>query len=239
MTGLAIVTGATGSIGEATVARLMVDGWTVLSADVSPPKDAAKHPNFVQLDVTSAHSVTKLFEAVAPLGEVQALVINHGILEPTSAATYDEDVVQKTLEVNLKGSLRVLQAVAPHMRSPASIVLTSSVTASIGGIQGSYIYQATKAGLEQITRHFAVALGLRGIRVNAVAPGMMADPMRGSGAKVRAATHTAGVTRSRDNPLGRPVIAAEVANVIAFLCSDEASAVDGIVLRVDCGLLAV
>lgn len=239
MSGTAVVTGATGAIGTATVNALTADGWTVVSADiVAPADDSVRHPNFLQLDVTSPASVAKFAGGVAALGDIGALVVNHGILKATSVTEYDEAVVQDTLEVNLKGALRVLHAITPLMRSPASIVHVTSITASIGGIQGSYIYQATKAGLEQITRHFAIALGGRGIRVNAVAPGTMAEPMRGAGAGVRAATATSSFKRSRDNPLGRLVAPSEVADVIAFLCSERASAVNGTVIPVDCGFLA-
>jgi 3-oxoacyl-[acyl-carrier protein] reductase len=237
MSRVAVVTGGTGTIGRHTAAALIGDGWVVLAADLVPPVGDADQAEFVELDVTSSSSIEATTQRARSSGEVGALVVNHAIMEPTSPDAYDDALVQRVLEVNLKGALRVVHAIAPLMGAGGAIVLVSSVTASIGGIQGSYIYQASKAGLEQLTRHFAVALGERGIRVNCVAPGFMEHPPRGGGATVRASTSTG--KRSRENPLGRRPTATEVAGVIAFLCSERASAVNGVVLPVDCGFLAM
>lgn len=236
MSRVAIVTGGTGYIGSATVRALARDGWNVLAADLVAPSAEIGYTHFVELDVRSPESVQATTEQARSLGEIGALVINHGVLEPTSPSKYDEETVQRILEVNLKGALRLLHAITPHVGPDGAIVNISSVTASIGGIQGSYIYQAAKAAIEQVTRHFAVALGERGIRVNCVAPGFMDHPMRGAGEGVRAATSSG--NRGRENPLGRAPAAEEVADVIAFLCSPRASAVNGVVLAVDCGFLA-
>lgn len=237
MSRVAIVAGATGSIGSATARQLTADGWIVVSGDLAGPVEASDHPHYFPLDVTSEESIDAIFEHARTLGEIGALVCNQGILKRAIAGAYDETVVQQTIEVNLKGTLRLLNRSAEVLIPGAAVILISSVTASTGAIQGSYAYQATKAALEQITRFFAVAWGPQSIRVNCVAPGLMADAMRGDGLSVRTALDNAAAGR-RTSPLGRPVLASEVADAIAFLCSDRASAISGVSLPVDCGFLA-
>ncbi len=237
MSRVAVVTGATGSIGTAITRQLGADGWTVISGDIAPPEYAIDHPHYVPLDVTSDDSVRELFQQATRLGELGALVCNQGILKRATAGSYDGELVQQTLDVNLKGTLRLLNAATDHLADNGAVVQISSVTASTGAIQGSYVYQATKAGIEQLTRFFAVALGPRGIRVNCVAPGMMAQAMRGDGLSVRTAQGNSAPGR-RSNPLGRPVEANEVAEAVTFLCSSRASGISGVVLPVDCGFLA-
>jgi len=234
VTRVVIVTGATGTIGTSICRCLMDDGWCVVAADVVAPDDPSDHPHFVQADVTSEASVAALFEAATALGTVLGLVINHGVLRRASAGIYDEALVQDSIEVNLKGTLRLLTLASRHVADGGAIVQISTVSVSTGAIQGSYIYQATKAGIEQLTRFFAVALGPKAIRVNTVAPGFMEQPMRGEGSKVRTAPGNAPESR-RSNALGRSVKATEVANAVAFLCSPSASGITGVVLPVDCG----
>lgn len=105
----------------------------------------------------------------------------------------------------------------------------SSWTAVAGRIRNGYAYQATKAGLEMLVRSFAAAYGPDGVRVNCIAPGFMADPMKGEGAELRA--RRGGRQTVIDGaPLRRLIVPQDIANAAAFLCSNEASAITGIVL---------
>jgi 3-oxoacyl-[acyl-carrier protein] reductase len=102
----------------------------------------------------------------------------------------------------------------------------------MGRTSSAFVYQATKAGVESITRSFAVGLASREIRVNCVAPGYLSEPMRGEGQVLRARQGGNEALKSF-TPFGRLVTPNEVAEVVAFLCSSRASGISGVVLPVD------
>lgn len=232
MADIAIVTGGSGSIGWATCRRLAAEGWTVALADVHAPAEMPAGCTFIELDVCSPESVADLFDAAAALGCVRALVTAHGILRETKVGTFDEDAAGAVLGVNLTGVARLCSVGAQRIADGGAMVLISSVTAQMGRAHGALIYQATKGGVESLTRGLAVALGPREVRVNCVAPGYISVPMRGEGAEVRA--------RLGGNdplialtPFKRLITPDEVADVIAYLCSRRASGVSGAVIPVD------
>lgn len=234
MAGVAIVTGGTGSIGRATAEVLQHDGYTVVLADVNEPKAASAGFAFAKLDVRSGASIAKVFRFAATLGPVRAVVNAHGVLHETPLETFDEALTEETIAINLTGSARVAHAAGHHMPDGGALIFLSSVTAAIGRAYAAYAYQATKGGVEALTRAFAVAFGERGVRVNCVAPGFVSVPMQGTGAESRAKRGgTEGLMPF--TPLKRLVRPAEVADAIAFLCSDRASGISGVVLPVDAG----
>jgi len=136
------------------------------------------------------------------------------------------------LAVNLEGVARLLALSGPRMADGAAVVTVSSVTASMGRTQAAAVYQASKAGVEALTRSYAIALAPRGVRVNCVAPGYLSQPMQGEGTVLRA-RQGGNATLTAMTPMGRLVTPEEVAEVIAFLCSSRASGISGVVLPVD------
>lgn len=230
---IAIVTGGTGTIGAAIAAELQARGQRVVIADL----DARPVPEgqvFQRCDVTDPASVAALFDAASALGSVSTVVVAHGILLETVPGAADPAAMSKVIDVNLKGVALVCDAAAAHLSEGGSIALVSSMSAFMGRVGGAYAYQATKAGVESLTRVYAVAYGPRGIRVNCVAPGFMAEPMKGQGAELRA--RQGGTDKVRDaSPLRRLTTAEELAKAVAFLCSDEAPTITGVVLPVDSG----
>jgi NAD(P)-dependent dehydrogenase (short-subunit alcohol dehydrogenase family) len=232
--GVAIVTGGTGSIGSAACRTLAEDGWTVVAADMTPWEEAPANCTFVPLDVRSSASVAALFDAAAALGPIGALVTAHGILRETKVGTFDEGAVDAVFGVNLTSVARVCNLAAPRIADGGAMVLLSSVTANMGRSHGAFAYQATKGGVEALTRAFAVALGPREVRVNCVAPGYLSVPMAGEGAAVRA--RLGGIEPLLAlTPFKRLIAPEEVADVIAYLCSRRASGVTGAVIPVDGG----
>ena len=234
---VAIVTGGTGAIGAAICARLQAEGMRVVAADRDPrPTPAGQH--YIACDMTDPTSIEALLTAAARLGPIGCIVAAHGILLETPAGGADLSAVSQILDVNLKSVAYLCDLSKRFVTAPASIVLISSWTAFAGRIRNGYGYQAAKAGLESLTRVFAVAYGPDGVRVNAVAPGFMAEPMKGVGAQMRARQGGMnGVIAGA--PLRRLVDGVDVANAVAFLCSAQASAITGVVLPVDAGYRAL
>jgi NAD(P)-dependent dehydrogenase (short-subunit alcohol dehydrogenase family) len=234
---VAIITGGTGAIGSAIGTRLQAAGLRIIAADLDARPVPEDH-TFFACDMTDPASIEKLLVFAAGLGPVACIVAAHGILLETPAGAADLSVVSRILDVNLKGVAYLCDLAGRHLAPPASIVLISSWTAFAGRIRNGYGYQAAKAGLESLTRTFAAAYGPNGVRVNAVAPGFMAEPMKGMGAEMRARQGGMdGVIQGA--PLRKLVTASEVANAVAFLCSGEASAITGVVLPVDAGYRAL
>lgn len=236
MQGVAIVTGGTGTIGAAIARLFQQRGRTVVVADLDE-KPVPEGQTFVRCDVTNPESVAAMFAAARKLGDIASVVVAHGILLETVPGAADPVAVGRVLDVNLKGAALVCDAASGHLGEGGSILLVSSMSAFMGRVGGSYAYQASKAGLESMTRTYAVAYGPRGIRVNCVAPGYMAQPMKGEGAKMRA--RQGGSDKVREaTPLRRLVTEHELAKAVAFLCSDDAATITGVVLPVDSGQLA-
>lgn len=236
-TPVAIVTGGTGAIGSAICARLQAAGLRIVAADLDA-QPVPQGQTFFACDVTDPVRIEELLVFAARLGRVTCIVAAHGILLETRAGAGDLAAVSRILDINLKSVAYLCDLAGRHLAPPASIVLISSWTAFAGRIRNGYGYQAAKAGLESLTRTFAAAYGPNGVRVNAVAPGFMAEPMKGMGAEMRARQGGMdGVIQGA--PLRKLVTATEVASAVAFLCSGEASAITGVVLPVDAGYRAL
>ena len=230
---VAIVTGGTGSIGAAICSRLQSLGMRVVAAD-RDSRDVPTGQLFFACDVTDPDSLRALMQYAARQGDIRCIVAAHGVLFETPPGGSDPASVSTVIDVNLKGTAYLFDLAKTFMPGPGAIVAMSSWTAVAGRIRNGYAYQATKAGLEMLVRSFAVAYGPFGIRVNCIAPGFMADPMKGAGAELRA--RQGGMQAVIDSaPLRRLVTPLDIANAVAFLCSHEADAITGIVLPVDAG----
>ncbi len=236
MGSVAIITGGTGTIGAAMAAEFQARGQTVVVADLDE-KPVAEGQHFLRCDVTDPASVAALFAAAAALGPITTLVAAHGILLETVPGAADPADVARVIDVNLRGVALLCDAAGAHLGEGSSILLVSSMSAFMGRVDGAYAYQATKAGVESLTRVYAVAYGPRGVRVNCVAPGVMEQPMKGKGPVLRA--RQGGNEKMRVlNPLRRLVTGQELAKAAAFLCSDDAPTITGVVLPVDAGIRA-
>ena len=146
--------------------------------------------------------------------------------------------MRSIIAVNLEGVANVLQVASTHVADDGAVVSISSIVANLGRAKGAFVYASTKAGLEALTRCFAVALGPKGIRVNAVAPGFLSEPMGGEGSNLR--SHQGGDDPLiASTPIGRLVTPAQVAEVIGFLCSSAATGITGTVIPVDNGQAAL
>jgi 3-oxoacyl-[acyl-carrier protein] reductase len=236
----AIVTGGSAGIGRAIGLRLGRDGWNVAVAYRSHPESAAEvvaeigqqggHAVAVQADVSRRADVAALFDRTEQeFGPVSALVANAGVSRVAPVAGSDDTMVTELLGVNLLGTLYGLQEAARRLRPGGSIVTLSS-TAVLTATPGLGVYAAAKAGVETLTRVAARELGPAGLRVNAVAPGLVDSPM------FRAGKTDADLDRFRSQaPLRRLGRYDEIAEAVAYLVSPGASWVSGQILRVNGG----
>lgn len=246
----AIVTGAGSGIGTATVRKFVEEGADVFAADIEETaleELARELPSISTLagDVCRSDEVQAIVAAASErCGRVDILVHSAGI----TARNVDEEATleerwDKVMEVNVKGSMLMARAVVEAMRSAGgggaivhvgSVMGSSGYPAKLPFSDGFNPYPSSKGAVAQLTRDMGVRFAAEGIRVNAVAPGFVHTAL------------TANVTQDPEiletleslHPAGRMGTAEEVANVIAFLASDEASFVNGAVWAVDGGYSA-
>ncbi|MEE2661810.1 MAG: SDR family oxidoreductase [Pseudomonadota bacterium] len=234
---VAIITGGTGAIGGVVAESLQTPKLTIVAADLDDSPVPAGQV-FQPCDVTDPQSLSDLFERAESLGTVRHVIACHGILLETPVGVGDPAAVNKVLNINLNGVAHLCNTAAARLRQDTCIVLISSVTSFMGRAKSAYAYQASKAGVESLTRTFAVACGPKGIRVNCIAPGFMTSPMKGAGADLRR-RQGGSESVSKATPLGRTIEGQDIANAVAFLCSPQASAITGATLAVDAGMGAL
>ena len=237
---IAAVTGGASGIGLAASVRLARGGARViiLDRDVAALAKAATEIGVVPLalDVTNKAAVIRAFDQVeAEHGPIAVLVTAAGILEPPRPPEQiTDDAWARTFAVNVEGTRIACELVGARMaaRGRGSIV----TVASIAGLEPGplVIYGPAKAAIIALTKALAGVWGRRGVRVNAVAPGYVRTPALERGLAFGFLDEGRLVASTA---LGRLTTAAEVADTIAFLASDAASAVTGIVMPVDAGHL--
>jgi len=244
---MAVVTGGARGIGRAIVEKFAAEGATVTFADVDDGAGretageltaASLRADFVRADVTSEADVQRAIDGVvARHGTVDILVNNAGINAYFDATEMTETEWDRVFAVDLKGAwLCAKYALRPMKRAGrGSIVNIASIHATLT-IAGMFPYAAAKSGLVGLTRSLALEYGPIGIRVNAVLPGytrtrLVEEWMARQPDPVETERRTLA-----NHPLRRIATPAEIANLVTFVASDEASAITGASLAADCGL---
>ena len=241
---IAIVTGASRGIGRAIAGELGRHGATVVvnyrarqdaaEATVAEIQNAGGRAVARQADVSSAADVLALVnQTMREFGQIDALVCNAAVVRSRFAALLSEEHWHEMHGVGLWGTFSCMKETLPHMiaRGRGTITCVSSIAADRGS-QGLVGYAAVKGGVDAMVRALAVELGPKGIRVNAVAPGVIRTDMS------RELRHLVGDELIEHIPQRRIGEPDEVARAVRFLASDEASYITGAVLHVDGGLSA-
>jgi NAD(P)-dependent dehydrogenase (short-subunit alcohol dehydrogenase family) len=243
----AIVTGGAQGIGEACVRRLVQEGAAVALWDVDDRRGAAlaaaltaegSRVHYAHCDVSNKAQVEAALAAtVAAFGRVHALINNAGIFKAANFLDITEADWDRVIGVNLKGSFLVGQAVAREMAGAGggAIVNMSSVNSRLT-IPSIASYNASKGGIDQLTRVMALSLVAHGIRVNAVAPGTINTELAQQAVLTSDEAKLRIMSRTPMKRLGEP---AEIASVAAFLLSDAASYMTGEIVVVDGGRMTL
>ncbi|KAA8889202.1 SDR family oxidoreductase [Nocardia colli] len=241
---VAVVTGAAQGIGAATALKFAVEGARVAVLDRNTPDTTLEQISRAGgtargyvCDVTDRDSVQSVFEQVAAeLGDPQILVNNAGITRDNLFFKLSEDDWNAVLSVNLTGVYHCSQAAQKYMVAQRYGKIVSLSSRSALGNRGQANYAAAKAGIQGLTATLAIELGQYNINVNAVAPGYIATAMTDATAeRVGMSPEDLQHSVAERTPLGRVGQPDEVAAVIAFLASDEASYVSGQTLYVNGG----
>lgn len=244
---VALITGAASGNGRGMALRFAEDGADIVIADINADqmgetarlvRDRARRALTRHCDVSKKNDIDQVMAAaVAELGHVDIAVANAGVAESdTDCLRMTEAQWDRTIAINLKGVFFTLQAAANQMIRQGRggrLIALASIMAEWGGA-GSPAYCASKGGVKQLVKSFAIACGRYGITCNAIGPGFI---------------ETAMTQMITDNPMmasflidrtpaGRIGVPADVANVAAFLASDDSSFVTGTILFPDGGITA-
>lgn len=244
MTKVAVITGGSRGIGRACAIALAADGWSVGVGFRNSDTDAKEtlaviessggSGTVVRIDTLDEASVADGFRQVAEsLGPVTGLLNNAGFSRDGLLIKYPMETFDLTLDTNVRGSYLCSQAALRGMlRAKWGRIVNMSSAVALHGNAGQTAYAASKSALVGITRSLAREVGAKGITVNAVCPGLVDTVMTAH------LTEAARAYYVDQTPIGRMATHEEVASVVRFLMSDDASYVNGAVIPVDGGLTA-
>ena len=237
---IAIITGAAQGIGCSTARKFLEEGATVVACDIDKPSIDATVATLARVgkieaavvDVTRREQIDAMAAAaVERHGRIDVLVNNAGITIDARLQKMSSDQFDRVIDVNLKGTFNCTQAVLETMlKQGTGVILNASSVVGIYGNFGQTNYAASKFGVIGFVKTWARELGPKGIRCNAVAPGFIATHILDTIPQKVLYQLTERVPLRR---LGTPE---DVANVYAFLASDEASYINGAVIEVSGGL---
>ena len=237
---VAIITGGSRGIGYATAEKFIQEGAIVILTASSPQtaqqavsKLREKYPfatvEGIHPDLADLESVRSAFRQVADTyGRIDILVNNAGVSERTAFTEYTQETFDRVMDLNVKGVFNATRTVVDYMQQQGGgVILSTSSMVSIYGQPGGVAYPTSKFAVNGLTVSLARELGPKGIRVNAVAPGITETDM------MKAVPKEIIDPMIQQIPLRRLGQPEDIANAFAFLASEDASYITGVVLSVD------
>lgn len=241
----ALVTGASSGIGRATAVSMAANGANValvarnlsgLEESVARIRDSGGNAMAISADLTVATDCRKAVEAaVGQFGRLDILVNAAGIIATGTIQDTSEATWRQMMDINLDATFRMMQLALPHLEATKGNIVNVSSVNGIRAFAGVLAYNVSKAAVDQLTRCSALELAPKGIRVNAVNPGVTVTNLHRRGG-MDEAKYRAFLEHSRTtHPLGRPGNPEEVADLIVFLASDRAGWITGASHPIDGG----
>ena len=238
---VAAITGGARGIGHATAVKFAAEGARVAVCDINPDltqqtlaaiRSTGGEAEGYAVDVTDKAQIAAMVSGVmANWGRIDCVVNNAGIVMDAQLKSMTDDQFDKVIDINLKGVYNCTRAVVDIMLAQRSgVILTTSSIVGLYGNFGQTNYAASKFAVIGMTKTWAKELGRKGIRAVAVCPGFVATPI------LKQMPEQVLSDMAKKVPCGRLGLPEEVANVFAFLASDEAAYINGAVISVDGGM---
>ena len=242
----ALVTGGTSGLGLATAkafaaqgARLIITGQDPARLE-SAAREIGENTIGIRVDMRKVEDLDALARNVRDKAYdgIDVLFANAGVAYFAPVDAVDEDHFDSQFDVNVKGLFFTVQKLLPSLRENASVILNATF-GTVKGIAGGSVYFATKAAVRSLARTFAVELAPRGIRVNALSPGLVPTALFGKTGLTQEQLEGLGAFYTQRAPLGRLGAADEIASAAVFLASSDSSYMTGGDLVIDGGIASV
>jgi 3-oxoacyl-[acyl-carrier protein] reductase len=238
---IAVITGGSNGIGKATALKFINEGAKVIIWDIVKEKGEELEKElqskgldiyFMEVNTSNAEAVEKATQETLRLHKgIDILINNAGITRDATLLKMTQDQWQQVIDVNLTGVYNCTKSIAPAMvQNGSGVILNASSVVGLYGNFGQTNYAATKACVIAMTQTWARELGRKGIRVNAVAPGFILTDM------VKAMPEEVLASMAKKVPLQELGTPKDIANVYAFLASDQARYISGATISVDGGI---
>lgn len=236
----AVITGGNSGIGYATAQKFKADGANVIITGRSAERVQAAADELgvrgIVADVSNLSALDDLVEQVKnEYGQLDILFVNAGIFAPAPVGQNSEEMFDSQMGTNFKGAVFTIEKFLPLLKEGASIINLSSINAYTG-MANTSIYAASKAALNAYSRTAATELADRKIRVNVVNPGPVSTPIFGKTGMPEAQLNDFAAAMQNRIPLKRFGQPEDIANLVAFLASDDASFITGGEYNIDGGM---